>query len=62
MNRRILRKESLIFILLELNISIEMFNYTVNCFIENFLDNLLLNFRHKNDAEFVCKKVKNIIK
>jgi len=43
-------------------ISIEMFNHTVKCFIENFLDNLLLNSKHKHDAEIVCKKVKNLIK
>lgn len=43
-------------------VSLGIFESTVNNFIEDFLDNLLLNSKYKKDAEEVCQKIKNLIK
>ncbi|AHM67457.1 DUF5984 family protein [Paenibacillus polymyxa] len=42
-------------------IPIGIFDSTVRNFVEDFLDNLLLNSKNKSDAEKICEKIKGLI-
>jgi len=43
-------------------VPIDIFESTIKNFIEDFLGNLVLNSKHKFEAEEVCQKIKQLIK